>query len=427
MIPVQQRILHWPVWVLASVSWLGMLPSARGGEDWSLLEIERDRILSKAAAHAGEPPRTVTDDVCPRSQGGPHDFFSEGDYWWPNPEDPNGKYIRRDGESNPDNFVAHRHSLVRLSDLIGTFASAFVLSGDEKYVREARKHLDAWFINESTRMNPSLLHGQAIKGRYSGRSIGVIDTIHLVEVARGMKILEQSAAFPAAEREAIHDWFRSYLQWLNTHEYGLKEKHHPNNHGVCWSMQAAAFADLVGDEEVLAWVRNQFKTVYIASMMDRRGGFPAELQRTKPFGYSLFVIDAMATVAEIASTDSDDLWSFELPDGRGMELGVKFIYPSIRNKHDWPLPPDIQYWDEWPVRHTSLLWAGLHYDQPDYLATWQSLQADPTVFEVLRNLPVRHPLIWAPSKRRGNPQQSNRRLRHGWEFVRGDLGGIWEA
>ena len=36
-----------------------------------------------------------------------------------------------------------------------------------------------------------------------------------------------------------------YLTWINTHPYGQKEKVHPNNHGVCWSMQAAAFADLL--------------------------------------------------------------------------------------------------------------------------------------------------------------------------------------
>ena len=31
-------------------------------------------------------------------------------------------------------------------------------------------------------MNPNLLYAQAIKGRFTGRGIGIIDTIHLVEV-----------------------------------------------------------------------------------------------------------------------------------------------------------------------------------------------------------------------------------------------------
>ena len=44
----------------------------------------------------------------PRSAGGLHDFFSEGDYWWPDPKNPDGPYIQRDGMTNPDNFVEHR-------------------------------------------------------------------------------------------------------------------------------------------------------------------------------------------------------------------------------------------------------------------------------------------------------------------------------
>lgn len=396
-------------------------------DEYDLISIERARILGKANEYLDALPHTVTADSCSRSQGGIHDFYSEGDYWWPNPKDPDGKYVRRDGETNPDNFVAHRQSMVRLSDIIGTFASAYVITDEEKYVVSAVRHLKAWFVDEATRMNPSLLYGQAIQGRYSGRSIGIIDTIHLVEVARGVKVLQSSDAFSLSDQEAIRSWFREYLTWINSHEYGLKEKLHPNNHGVCWSMQAAAFADLVGDEEVLAWIRNQFKTVYIASMMDLYGGFPAELGRTKPYGYSLFVIDAMATVAEIASTAEDNLWTFRLPDGRGMELGMKFIVPFIKDKSTWPLEPDVQYWNEWPVRHPSLLFAGLRLGNREYLDTWAKLESDPTTFEVLRNLPVRYPLIWAGSSPGLAQEANHRRLVDGWEFVRGDLGSIWEA
>lgn len=363
-------------------------------EPFDLVAIERPRIMGKAARYLEVAPKTVTAFRCARSEGGPHDFYSEGDYWWPDPKNPDGPYIRRDGETNPDNFVAHREAMVRLSDIIGTLTSAYLITGEEKYAAHAVVHLKAWFTDEATRMNPFLLYGQAIKGRDSGRSIGIIDTIHLVEVARGAKRLRGSSAFAPKDQEKVKAWFREYLTWLNTHPYGQKEKAHPNNHGVCWSLQAAAFADLVGDGEQLAWIRNQFKTVYIREMMDTRGGFPAELARTKPYGYSLFVIDAMAGVAQLASTAEDDLWGFELADGRGMKKGLEFIFPFIKDKSSWPLPPDILYWNEWPVRHPALLFAGVKYQNRDYSALWATLEADPKTFEVLRNLPLRHPLLW---------------------------------
>jgi hypothetical protein len=373
-------------------------PGLAGGADFDLTEIERPRVLQKAERYLGEAPVTVTAAQSGRSEGSLHDFYSEGDYWWPDPDNPDGPYVRRDGMTNPDNFVAHRRAMVRLSEIIGTLASAWIITGEERYARHAGEHLAAWFVNGETRMNTSLLFGQAIKGKVSGRSIGIIDTIHLAEVARGAKVLGEAGALPAADYASIKAWFTQYLDWLVTHPYGQQERVHPNNHGVCWSMQAAAFADLVGRQAELDWIRNQFKTVYLEEMMAQDGGFPKELARTKPYGYSLFVLDAMAMVAQIASTPEDDLWSFELPDGRGMKLGLSFLYPYIADKSAWPHAQDVLYWDDWPVRHPSLLFAGQNFGKTDYLELWETLEADPTTPEVLRNLPVRHPLLWVQAR-----------------------------
>ena len=359
-----------------------------------LVSLERPRVVPRAEAWLQELPITVTASRAERSSGGVHDFYSEGDYWWPDPDNPDGPYIRRDGLSNPDNFVAHRRAMVRLSSIIGTLTSAYLITGDNRYSEHAGTHLDAWFIDPATRMNPSLNYGQAIKGKVEGRSIGIIDTIHLVEVARGAQILGERGALPEAQFEQIKSWFSEYLDWLTTHPFGQRERTHPNNHGVCWSMQAAAFAQLTGGQTELEWIRNQFKTVYLEEMMAADGGFPAELGRTKPYGYSLFVLDAMAMVAQIASTPEDDLWSYELPDGRGMELGLQFLFPYVRDKSGWPYGQDVLYWEEWPVRHPSLLFGGLQLDEPEYVAVWKSLDSDPETPEVLRNLPVRYPLLW---------------------------------
>ena len=361
---------------------------------FDIVEIETPRLLKKADHYLLEPPITVTAEQCERSAGGRHDFYSEGDYWWPDLSNPNGPYIRKDGLSNPDNFVAHRKAMMRLSDIIGTLASLYKMTGESAYAKRAVNHLKAWFVDEDTKMNPSLLYGQAIKGRHTGRSIGIIDTIHLVEVALGAKVLLGASEFLQSDQSGVIGWFRIYLDWLNSHPYGQTEREHPNNHGVCWSLQAAAFATLVGDEAQLAEIRQRLKTIYITEMMNQDGGFPAELARTKPYGYSLFMIDVMAGVAQLASTPEDDLWTFELPDGRGMRKGIEFIAPFIKNKEAWPLPADVMYWDEWPVRHPSLLLAGLKFSNPEYLALWQKFEPDPTAYEVLRNLPMRHPLIW---------------------------------
>jgi hypothetical protein len=356
--------------------------------------IENDRILTKSAQYLGTLPKTVTADIATRSKGGPHDFFSEGDYWWPDPQNPKGPYIQKDGESNPNNFLAHRQSLMDFSDITATLTSAYLLTLDSKYTEAALKHINAWFVTEETRMNPSLLFGQAISGRYTGRSIGIIDTIHLIEVAKSIEVLADQSQIPSKNLELIKVWFSEYLLWLNTHKYGLKEKNHPNNHGVTWSMQASAFARLVDDQATLSWVRNQFKTVYLEKMMNLQGGFDAELARTKPYGYSLFVIDAAAGVAQLASKNDDNLWQFSLEDGRSMQLGMAFIAPYVADKNTWPFAKDIQYWDNWPVRHISFFFAALAFKEPKYFELYTRYESDPKTYEVIRNLPIRHPLIW---------------------------------
>src|SRR5438067_13688383 len=144
--------------------------------------IDRQRIIQAANRYLSEKPITITASSSSRSAGGLHDFFSEGDYWWPDPANPNGPYVQRDGMSNPDNFVDHRRALMRLSVQVPALVAAWKLTKDNRYARAAAVQLRAWFVDERTRMNPNLQYAQAIHGRTTGRGIGIIDTIHLVEV-----------------------------------------------------------------------------------------------------------------------------------------------------------------------------------------------------------------------------------------------------
>ena len=322
-----------------------------------------------------------------------HDFFSEGDYWWPDSQNPGGPYIQRDGMSNPDNFVEHRRALMRLSVQVPALAAAWLITNDKRYAKHAAQHLRAWFLDPSTRMNPDLKYAQAIHGRFTGRGIGIIDTIHLVEVARAIEVLKDSSALSITELGGITQWFTDYLQWMTTSKNGIEEREARNNHGTCWVMQVAAFAHLVGDQKLLDYCRDRFKTVIVPNQIAADGSFPQELRRTKPYGYSLFNLEAMATVCQILSTPADDLWRFE-SNGRGMRRAMQYMAPFIRDKKTWPLKPDVMYDSEWPMRQSSLLFAGLALGRPDYLALWKKLPADSRVEEVVRNFFVRQPVLW---------------------------------
>ena len=108
----------------------------------------RGSTLQKSTALAFSVPPTATcrssqrpsPAFTPRrSEGGPHDYFSEGDYWWPDPKNPNGPYIRRDGFSNPANFNDHRELLIRLSLQMPALTAAWVITRKRPYADEGRR------------------------------------------------------------------------------------------------------------------------------------------------------------------------------------------------------------------------------------------------------------------------------------------------
>ena len=73
--------------------------------------IEVADLIQQTDIYLAQNPITITAFPAPNSDGRLHDYYSEGRYWWPNPNNPNGPYIRKDGYSNPNNFNQHKKAL----------------------------------------------------------------------------------------------------------------------------------------------------------------------------------------------------------------------------------------------------------------------------------------------------------------------------
>ena len=355
-------------------------------------DVLRKQVLAEAELAMKEKPVTVTAETSSRSAGGKHDFYSEGDYWWPNPENPDGPYIQKDGLTNPENFVAHRFAMIRFSKIIGALASAYKITGDEKYVKQAVIHLKAWFVDSETLMNPNLNYAQAINGLFTGRGIGIIDTIHLLDVAQGTLVMESK--INPTDLKVIKNWFADYLKWLMTSKNGNDEMNAKNNHGTCFTLQIAGFAKLTGNQDLLNFCDNRYKTVLLPNQMALDGSFPLEMARTKPYGYSIFNLDAMTILCQVLSTPTNDLFAYETTDGKSIKKGIEFMYPFIADKSKWTLKPDVMYWNQWPVAQPSLIYGANAYQNEKWFNTWKSLEHNPQVGEVIRNLPIKYPFLY---------------------------------
>lgn len=373
-----------------------IMPTPAFAERLDLKRVEHDRVVHAASDYLLEAPCTLTSIRALRSPGGMHDYYSEADYWWPDPTNPGGPYVRRDGFSNPGKFDGHRNALIAFGVRMPALAAAWRLTGQARYARAAAEHLRAWFVDPETRMTPDLAHAQAVIGRDTGRAIGIIDTLQIVEVARAATMLAQMQApgYDARTIAGVATWFRSYLSWLATSPAGIEERDQKNNHATCWLLQCAAFATLLADADTLADLGTRLRTVIVPDQIAAGGRQPRELSRTKPYSYSLFNLDVLAAACQMLSPNSSTLWTAAAPDGGSVADAIGFMVPFIRDKGLWPYPPDVEHFGALPVRQPSLLFGGLALDRPDWITLWRTLEPDPTDPEIVRNFPVRQPILW---------------------------------
>ncbi len=350
------------------------------------------QTLIDAKIALDEQPITVTHNFCERSSGAKNDFYSEGDYWWPDESNPNGPYIQKDGLTNPNNFVSHRLAMIRFNRIVGLMASAYEITKETKYLIHAQNHLKSWFINSETKMNPHLEFAQAIKGKFKGRGIGIIDTIHLLDIAQSVYKYQNKL-----EEEIVNGtkkWFAEYLDWMMNSKNGNEELKAKNNHGTCFVMQIAIFAKLTDNKKIIDFCKDRYKTLLLPNQMAKDGSFPLETVRTKPYGYSLFNIDAMVTLCQILSDENDNLFDYKTNDGLSIKNGLEFIAPYILDKNQWKLKKDVMYWEEWPVAHPSMLFGANVFKEDKWFDLWKSNEHFPKVPEVIRNLVIKYPIIW---------------------------------
>jgi hypothetical protein len=371
-----------------------LLAQAKPASRVDVAAIDRDRTLLAATRYLTQAPTPITTLPCPRSPGTLHDFYSEAEDYWSDPSKPDGPYVQRAGMPNPDAFTAHRDALLNFSICVPALTAAFVLSGEARYVQQAVVHLKAWFIDPATRMTPSLLYGQTIRPAKTGRLEGVVEAVHLAEVAVCIPFLTNSDVFTEPDRVVVEKWFADYFEWLNTSRLAGLARDNRSHHGTSWLLQASAIAHLKTDDAPLTALRHQFKSSTIRAQIVADGTFPRELSTANPYRNTLFNLDMFAGVCLLLSGRFESVWDYELQDGPGMRTVVARLFPFILNRGAWPYLADAEYFTDLPIRPPALLFAARAYSRPEYSELWKTLKPDPTVPELQRTFPIRQPLLW---------------------------------
>jgi len=287
----------------------------------------KDNILKDADKLLSKKMASIVDKTKPAPSGDMHDYMSCGPYWWPDPANPTGPYIRKDGESNKDVLTQDKKNLGSLIYSVIQLSLAYNLTADEKYAVKAVDNLRIWFLNPATKMNPNVNYGQTIFGHLKGkgRGAGMIETYRFVELLDGVELLKKSPALSKTDLQDLKNWFTEYLNWMITSEVGNQEYKAKNNHGTAFDVQLTRVALFVGREDIARKYINDFAERRIFNQIEPDGKQPAELARTKALHYSAFNITHLLDMCLIAKTLDIDLLKAKSTDGRSIMKAIEFM------------------------------------------------------------------------------------------------------
>ncbi len=337
-------------------------------------------LIRSADKALSEGPWTVAAKTQVAPSQDIHDYSSLAPYYWPDPQRPNGPYIRKDGQVNPERNtnVYDRANLEHMASAVRTLGLAYYFTSNKAYADRAALFLRRWFLDPATRMNPNLNFAQAVPGVTAGRGVGVIDGVSFIGVVEAIGLLQPSGSLTETDLKGLRAWFGDFSDWMVSSPIGQSERVAKNNHGLYYDLQLSEYALFSGKADLAKKVMTEFPQRRIVSQFALDGGLPEEQARTRSFHYTMFAMQAFYEVATVGECVGADLWSYKDQQGRGLRQGTDFIlgYAGKESSWAWPelsLQPEDLY--------MSLLEASYGYDDPEirasavaYVAKYPDLQ-----------------------------------------------------
>lgn len=292
-------------------------------------------IVEDADEALKQPIVNVVDFGAMPPSGDPHDYYSYSTYWWPDPENPDGPYIWRDGQTNPDRYESDVTPLGAMRDAVTSLVPAWYFTGDERYAERAVEQLRTWYLDPETKMNPNMYFAQKRRGHDYNSHSGMLETNRMVWVVDFAILLEDYPGWTEEDAKGLRRWFGDYATWMVESFEGQEEAMQPNNHGTWYDYQVILFS-LYGEKTELARaVLDKFPSrIFKQVFMDGRQ--PQELIRTNALSYSLFNARALVSVARLGRHLDYDLFAFRSTEGRSIRNGIDYLTPFILGEKVWP-------------------------------------------------------------------------------------------
>ena len=171
-------------------------------------------LVQEAESFLSEKPLSVTQKVKKAPFGDAHDYSSIPKYSFPDPDNPDGPWIYRDGCINPDFEVCDIVRWMAFCRKTTMMVAAGNLSGDIRFFEQAGRWLKTWFIAPETRMRPHLKYAQVAPGGEGKNGGGIIDFHPLCQLIEAVASLPENKEWTAADLTEFRSWLKDYLLWI---------------------------------------------------------------------------------------------------------------------------------------------------------------------------------------------------------------------
>lgn len=317
--------------------------------------------------------------------GDKHDYVSMSSYWWPGPD---GKYVWRDGQINPEMVYPDEAALGQLMTTVKTLATAGYLLNEDRYLERAAFVIRRWFLDPATRMNPNLNFAAGIPGKTHGRGIGLHRLKELPSFVDVIGLLGTSKHWSAEDEAGMRDWMQRYLKWALTSPLGIDEKNQPNNHAVYYGAHILAAALYVGDKPAIEEYSQRYFQKILIRQIAPDGELPHEMARTRPYNYTIYTLTGFCYYAELARGLGIDYYHHRGPKGQTLAKAFEWVIPFLKGEVQSPKPEEPMRVDRMFINcRLAALRCGLPFYE-EYLRT-----AFPNWNEDERNL------LWPPAGR----------------------------
>lgn len=219
-----------------------------------------------------------------------HIYCSIGSYYWPDPKNPGGPYITKDGQINPEYYEYDVERLAEMTRRCLYLSLAYFFTEDPKYCDSYINQIKVWFINEDTYMQPNFDYAGIAPGQNNnrGRCSGIIQAYVFNNVIESVRLMKSMGKLDTDTYLSLQEWFRQFAYWAENNRYSRAlVREVKNNIGLAYDVLLVNIYLFVENEKRAKEIADRFGKVRINVQINEQGMQPEELKRTKALSYSI--------------------------------------------------------------------------------------------------------------------------------------------